>query len=82
MKKGLLKLWTHVTKAKKYDHWECHFPACPNYDIVGSEHSCNGTLGRGCRPGRTGGEGCLMTWDEVRDGEKVKVRSEWDNMWD
>ena len=42
------------------DHWECPFEACPDYDIIGSEHSCRSS-GR-CVPGRTGGEGALMIW--------------------
>ena len=67
---------------KTYDNWECHFSACPNYDIVGSEHSCNGMSGTGCRPGKTGGEGCLMIWDDVKDGENPKPRLMWPVMWD
>lgn len=65
MKKGLLRQWTKVVKQKRYVNWECPFSACPNYDLIGSEHSCNGTGGRGCIAGRTGGEGCLVLWDEI-----------------
>jgi len=65
MKKNILRQWTNVVRLKRYDKWECHFRECPNYDLVGSEHGCRGTGGRGCLAGRTGGDGCLVLWDEV-----------------
>jgi hypothetical protein len=63
MKKGILKAWARVVRQKGYVNWECPFRVCKHYDIVGSENSC--WIREKCMPGRTGGQKCMMTWDEV-----------------